>query len=207
MDWYPFRSILMSTRIPIYSYLKIWLWKSKVKVMGEVTVENHNMAPTFYRLRSLSFHVNRLSHSWDTNFQNLTMKIQGQGHSLSPQSRFNTLSTHIPFIPCRSALPFLGYSYFKIWHWNFKVKVMGEIQSWKSQHGPNIQSDSYPFRSMSIGHPIPELWLFAKFDLENKGSRSWVRSQSKVTMWVSDTVKTFWLLLDQGGILAWFCWY
>ena len=43
--------------------------------------------------------------------------------------------------------------------------------------------DSHPFCSMSIGHPIPELWL-SKFDLENQGSRPWVRPQFKVTMWV-----------------------
>ena len=44
------------------------------------------------------------------HFLNLTLKIQGQGHSSRSQSRYNTLSTHIPFVPCRSTLPFLGYS-------------------------------------------------------------------------------------------------
>ena len=48
--------------------------------------------------------------------------------------------------------------------------------------------DSHPFRSMSIGHPIPELWLFKKFDLENQGSSLWVRSQFKVTMWVQHSI-------------------
>ena len=52
--------------IPIYSFSKIWPWKSKVMVMVEVNVESHNMDPTFYQLTSLSFHVNRLSHSYDT---------------------------------------------------------------------------------------------------------------------------------------------
>ena len=45
----------------IYSYLKIWPWKSKVKVMGKVNFESHNMGPTSYRHTSLSFHVNRPS--------------------------------------------------------------------------------------------------------------------------------------------------
>ena len=44
-------------------------------------------------------------------FQNLTLKIQGQGHGWGPswksQSGCNIPSIHIPFIPCPSALPFL----------------------------------------------------------------------------------------------------
>ena len=43
--------------------------------------------------------------------------------------------------------------------------------------------DSHPFRSMSIGHPIPDT-TFSKFDLENPRSRSWVRGTLKVTKWV-----------------------
>ena len=62
------------------------------------------------------------------NFQSLTLKIQGQGHSWTSQRRYTTLSIHILFVPCQSALPFMGYSYFKIWHWKFKVKVMGEVK-------------------------------------------------------------------------------
>ena len=37
----------------------------------------------------------------------LTLKIQGQGHSWRPHSRYNTLSAHIPLIRCRLALTFL----------------------------------------------------------------------------------------------------
>ena len=46
-----------------YDFFNIWPWKSKVKVMEEVNIESHNMGPTFYRLTSPSFHVNRPSHS------------------------------------------------------------------------------------------------------------------------------------------------
>ena len=164
------------------------------------------------------------------HFQSLTLKIQGQGHSSRSQSRYNILSTHIPFVPCQSALPFLGCSYFKIWHWKFKVKVISEVKV-KVAMWVQHSVDSHPFRSMSMEHPIPELqlfkiwpwksrvkvmgevtlqshnvgltsyWLtplsfnvnrashswvmtFSKFDLENQGSRSWVRSHFKVTMWI-----------------------
>ena len=40
----------------------------------------------------------------------------------------NILSTHIPFIPCWSALPVMRCSYLKIWPWKSKVKVMGEVK-------------------------------------------------------------------------------
>ena len=199
------------------------LWKSKVKVTGNVKVQSHDVSLASYRLTSLSFHVNRPSHSWDTAFskcdlenlmsrswvrqtlkvitlsptfnqftsisfhvnrpshswdttfskfdlenprwrawvrwklkvttwvqhiidshlfrsmsighplpeirlfQNLTLKIQGQGHgwgqSWKAQSGCNILLTHIPFVPCQSALPFLRYIIFKIWPWTSRVKV------------------------------------------------------------------------------------
>ena len=64
-------------------------------------------------------------------FPNLTMKIQGQSHgwgqSWKSQSGCNILSTHIPFVPCQSALPFLRYSIFKILPWKSRVKVMGDV--------------------------------------------------------------------------------
>ena len=131
-------SNILSTRIPFvscqsaipflrYDFFKIWPWKSKVKIMGEGNVESHNMGPTFYRLTSLSFHVNRSSHSWYDFFQHLTLKIEGQGHGWGQcwksQSGCNMLSTRIPFVQCQSVLPFLRYTIFKIWPWKSKVKV------------------------------------------------------------------------------------
>ena len=115
--------------------------------------------------------------------KNLTLKIQGQGHSSRSQGRYNTPSTHIPFVPCRSALPFLGYSNFKIWCWKFKVEVMGEVKVESHNMGPTFSRlTSLSFHVNRASHS----WVitFSKFDLENQGSRSWVRSQFKVTMWV-----------------------
>ena len=37
-----------------YDFLKIWPWKSKVKVIGEVTIQSHNVGLESYRLTSLS---------------------------------------------------------------------------------------------------------------------------------------------------------
>ena len=83
-------SSILSTHIPFvpcqsaipflrYSIFKIWLSKSRVKVIGEVTVQSHNVGLTSYRLTSLSFQVNRPSHSWDTAFSKFDLKIKGQG--------------------------------------------------------------------------------------------------------------------------------
>ena len=72
------------------------------------------------------------------HFQNLTLKIHRQGHSSRSQSTYNTLLTHMPFIPCQSALPFLGYRYFKIWRWKFKVKVMSEVKVESHNMGPTF---------------------------------------------------------------------
>ena len=51
-------------------------------------------------------------------FQNLTLKIKGQGHgwghSSKSQCGSNIISTHIPLVLCQSAHPFLRYSIFKI---------------------------------------------------------------------------------------------
>ena len=102
-------------------------------------------------------------------FQNLTLKIQGQGHgwgqSWKSQSGYNILSTHIPFVPCQSALPFLRYSIFKIWHWKSKVKVMGEV---------DIESHNMVQHSID-SHPI-------KFHVD-RPSHSWDMTFFKIWLW------------------------
>ena len=131
-------SNILSTRIPFvpwqsgipfvsYDFLKIWPWKTKVKVIGEVTVQSHYMGPASYRLTSLSIHVSQPSHSWDPAFSKFDLENQASkswwGHSSKTQSGSIILSTHIPFVPCQSALPFLRCNIFKIWPWKSRVKV------------------------------------------------------------------------------------
>ena len=107
--------------IPLLSYdfFKIWPWNSRVKVIDEVTVQSHNVGITSYRLTSLSFHVNRPSHSWDTAFSIFDLENQGSRSWVRSQFKSqwgsNSLSTHIPFVPCQSGIPFLSYDFFKIW--------------------------------------------------------------------------------------------
>ena len=152
--------------------------------MGEGKVESHNMGPTFYRLISLSFHVNPPSHSWDTTFSKFDLSWKSKVKVMVEiKSGYYILSTHIPFVPCQSALPFLRYSIFKIWPWKSKVKVMGEGNVESHNMGPTF----YRLTSLSFHvNWTSHSWdtAFSKFDLENPRSRSWLRGTLKVTKWV-----------------------
>ena len=108
-------SNILSTRIPFvscqsaipflrYDFFKIWPWKSKVKIMGEGNVESHNMGPTFDRLTSLSFHVNRPSHSWNDFFNiwpwkskvKVMVEVNVESHKVGVTSyRLASLSFHV----------------------------------------------------------------------------------------------------------------
>ena len=103
-------------------------------------------------------------------FQYLTLKIQGQSHGwgqrLKSQCESNILSTHIPFVPCQSALPFLRYNIFRIWPWKSKVKVMGEVDIQSHKVGVT----SYRLTSLSFHvNRSSHSWdtTFSNFDLEN----------------------------------------
>ena len=143
VDSHPFRSL--GHPIP-----ELWPWKSRVKVMGEVTVQSHNVDLTFYCLTSL--HSMSIGHPIPELrlFQNLTLKIKGQGrgwgHSSKLQCGSNILSAHIPSIPCQSGIRFLSYDFFKIWPWKSRVKVMGEV----TVQSHNVGLASYRFTSLSF---------------------------------------------------------
>ena len=100
---------------------RLWL-RSKLKAIKWVL---HPIDSHPFRSMSIGHPIPEIQH-----FQNLTLKIQGQSHgwgeSWKSQHGSNILSTHIPFIPCQSAIPFLRYDFFKIWPWKSKVKVMGQ---------------------------------------------------------------------------------
>ena len=134
-----------------YSYFSLTL--SKVKIIAQGHIKDPRPLDC-YPLCSMS-----INHPiTEIKFlQNLTLKIQGQGHgwghSLEWQSGSNFLSTHIPFVACKSVFSFLGYSFLKIWPWKSKVKVTPEGHivgpTWW-QH----PIDSHLFCSMLI-HPPP----------------------------------------------------
>ena len=106
-------------------------------------------------------------------FQSLTLKIKGEGHGWGghwkSQCWSSILSTHIAFVPCQSALPFLRYSIFKVWPWKSRVKVMGEV----TVQSHNVGLTSYRLTSLSFHVNRPSYsWdtAFSKFDIENQGS-------------------------------------
>ena len=127
--------------IPLLSYdfLKIWPWNSRVKVIDEVTVQSHNVGITSYRLTilhsmSIGPPILEIQH-----FQNLTFKINGQGHG-----------------------------------WGHSLS-----------HNEGLTSNRLTSLLFHVNR-ASRSWVmtFSKFDLENQRSRSWVRSQFRVTMWV-----------------------
>ena len=124
-----------------------------------------------------------------------SVKVIAQGHN-----RYNILSTHIPFVSCRSVLLFLRYSYFKIWPWKSKLKVIPQ--------GHIVCITSYRLTSLSFhadrsSHSLDT--ATSKFDLENSRSRSWVRSKFEVTKYVSLTSYRLTSLLFQvnGPSYSW----
>ena len=118
------------------------------------------MGSTSYCLTSPLFHLNWSSYSWDPVFFSifLTFKIQGQGHGWGQSSKSQRVShfllTHIHFFPCQSAIPLQGYSFFKIWPWKSKVKVIAQ--------GHIVGPTSYRLTSVSfhVNWPIPEIQHF-----------------------------------------------
>ena len=117
-------------------------------------------------------------------FQNLTLKIQGQGHGRAEcwksQSGCNILSIHIAFVPCQSAIPFLRHSIFKIWPWKSKVKVMGVVHI-ESQ---KVVVTSYPLTSLSFH--------------VNRPSHSWDMTFFKIWPWKSK-VKVI-IVMGEGNV-------
>ena len=116
-------------------------------------------------------------------FQNLALKIKGQGHGWGHTSKSqcgsNILLTHILFVPCQSAIPFLSYDFFKIWPWKSRVTVTGEVTP--QSHNGGLTSYRLTSLSSHVNRPSHS-WVttISKFDLENQGTRSRVRSQFNV---------------------------
>ena len=122
-------------------------------------------------------------------FQNLTLEIKGQGHgwghSSKSQCGSNILSTHIPFVPCQSALPFLRYSIFKIWP-SLKIQGQGQTtmmlhnyrsrQFRRTSNGTNPSSSFNDMGSAKSG-PSPAwfdtFWAHGQAHMEQMGKLLW----------------------------------
>ena len=110
--YYPKRVARNEKMIPNRSMFDIWIPNQSVPEVKKRGVKGRHINT----LTRLSFHAIRQSHSWDINatpemrsFQNLTLKVQRQGHGWGQASRShdgsNIFFTHTPFIPCQSCSP------------------------------------------------------------------------------------------------------
>ena len=117
----------------------------------------------------ISFYVNPPSYSYDKSFFEIwpsksKVKVIAQGHviGITPY-RLISLLFHVDRA-CHSwdtAISKFDLENSRSRSWvRSKLKVIIWLQ-----HSVN----SHPFRSMSIGHPIPELWLFPNLTLKIKG--------------------------------------
>ena len=141
--------------------------------------------------------VNRPSHSEIQLFQNLTMKIHGQGHVCGQRTRsrwtfkiqwswsWSHLRPEVQlicllFVSWQSDHFWLIYSKFHIWPWKFKVKVMAKVKP--DGHIWGLQFNRYVWFSFHGNRTISG-WDIANsiFDLENSRSRSWPWSNPVVT--------------------------
>ena len=111
------------------------------------------------------------------HYQNLTFKIKGQGHGWGNNSKSqwgsNILSTHIPFVPCQSALPFLSYDFFQ----NLTLKFEGQGYGWghssKSQCGSNILSTHIPFVPCQLALPFLKYSIFTIWPWKSRVKVIW----------------------------------
>ena len=111
------------------------------------------------------------------HFQNLTLKIKGQGHGWGNNSKSqcgsNILLTHIRFVPCQSALPFLSYDFFQ----NLTLKFEGQGYGWghssKSQCGSNILSTHIPFVPCQLALPFLKYSIFKIWPCKSRVKVKW----------------------------------
>ena len=184
VDSHPFGSMLIGPPIPEIQHFQT--------LTLEIQGQGHS-SRSQRRYTTLSIHIPFVPCgsgipflSYDF-FENLTLKIKGQGHGWGQVEshkvgltsyRFTSLSFHVKR-PSQSWVT----TFFKIWPWKSRVKVMGGV----TVQSHNVGLTSYRFTSLLFHVNRPShSWdtVFSKFDLENQGSRSWVRSQFKVTIWV-----------------------
>ena len=130
--------------------------------------------------------------------------------ALRSHSGCYNLSTPVPFVPWQSGIlstpvPFVPWPWWQLGlpfpRYNLALKIQGQRSRSKVPQSAQHPADSYPlcfiskhpidsrpFRSMTIGPPIPEI----EFDLENSRSRSsWLISFVFHIMDILSTLVTF----------------
>ena len=133
-------------------------------------------------------------------FENLTLKIQSQGHVWGQSSKSlsgsNFLSIHIPFIPCQLALPFLEILLIQ----NLTLKIQGQGHGWGerwklAQHPVEV----FPYCFTSIGPTIPMIWLIVCFTAK-KFQTEFLQNEPRSKAWLSNMLPSYavigWVVLN-----------
>ena len=106
------------------------------------------------------------------------LKLKGQGHGWGHTSKSkwgsNILSTHIPFVPCQSSLPFLSYDFFQNLTLKFKGQGYGWGHSSKSQCGSNILSTHIPSVPCQLALPFLKYSIFKIWPWKSRVKVKWL---------------------------------
>ena len=100
--------------------------------------------------------------------------------------------THILFVPCQSAAPFLRYSNYRLWPWYSKVKVMGVVKGQCRTVSPvSYQLTSFSFHINQTNNSWDT--AISKFDLETSkvNVMSEVKGQGPILYLVSNRCTSF----------------
>ena len=196
----------MSIGPPIlrYNSIKIWPWKSmvkvtcvvkgqshvwpsnsRVKVMVKVKLIGHIWGLEFNRYVCFSFRGNRNTFGWDIgnsifDLENSRSRLWLRSNLMVTFFGLVVQSIRLLFVSWQSDHFWLGYSKFYIWPWKILVKVMAKVKPdghiWALGFHCYV---CFPFH----GNRTIFGWDIANFifDLEKSKSRSWSRSNPMVT--------------------------
>ena len=110
-----------ATPFLIQSYFRLWPWYSKVKFMAMAKGQGHEL--NCISNTNVTRYVDSTPMSEVTPVTIRYIRPPHHGHT--SQYHGHEWMTHILFVPRQSATPFLIQSYFRLWPWYSKVKVMG----------------------------------------------------------------------------------
>ena len=194
----PCQSVILFLR---NNFFKIWPWKSKVKVMGEVKVWSHNVSLTFYQLTSFSFHVNRPSHSWDTTFSKFDLENPRLRLWKKWTLKVTTWVQHsIDSHPFHSMS--IGHPIPEILFRNLTLKIQGHGHGWgqslKSQYESNILSTHILFVPCQSVIPFLRYVFFKIWPWKSK-----VKVMGEVKVWSHNVSLTFYQLTSFSFHVNW----
>ena len=164
---YLFRSMLIDPPIPgIQLFQNL---TSKIQGQGDgwgQKLKSHNMGPTFSRLTSLSFNVNRASHSWVMTFPKFDLENQGSRSWVRSQFKVTMWVKHPidshAFCSISISPPIPETQHFH----NLTLKIKGQVMGEVTVQSHNVGLTSYRLTSLSWRQypSSPERWGVKRYD-------------------------------------------